>query len=183
MPCYNTPDDRNGHRVSPGRSLLHSEEDLKTGKFNARSHACVGPGGWRCTCCGPAPSQRRSVARQLKKKLYRILDREIRLRPKSPVDNRNRRAYNSGMKYSKTLLVAFVVLFLLYMTACGSTIPGGRFRPAFDMTHGILVDDWYEPLYPAGHVPSPLYGWDRFDHMCKYKDGVIIAVGRQGWCP
>lgn len=87
------------------------------------------------------------------------------------------------MKYIKTLSFLIILCLIgLGMTAC-STVPGGIFRPAYDMSHGILVDDWYEPLYPAGHVPSPLYGWDRYEHMCQYKDGVVIGVGRQGWCP
>lgn len=48
---------------------------MKTNVFNARHHARVGPGGWFCTCCGPAPSHRKTVARIHKRKVYRLLDR------------------------------------------------------------------------------------------------------------
>lgn len=48
---------------------------MKTNMFNARHHARVGPGGWFCTCCGPAPSHRKVVARTHKRKAYRLLDR------------------------------------------------------------------------------------------------------------
>ena len=50
---------------------------MKTGKFNVKHHAMVGPGGWKCTCCGPAPSARRVFARIFKRKTYRALDREL----------------------------------------------------------------------------------------------------------
>lgn len=48
---------------------------MKTGLFNARHHGCVGPGGWFCTCCGPAPKHRKQTARLYKKATYRMLDR------------------------------------------------------------------------------------------------------------
>jgi hypothetical protein len=48
---------------------------MKTNLFNARRHAHSGPGGWFCTCCGPAPKHRAVVARMHKRKVYRLLDR------------------------------------------------------------------------------------------------------------
>ena len=48
---------------------------MKTNMFNARRHALVGPGGWFCSCCGPAPKYRKQVARLHKKRAYRILDK------------------------------------------------------------------------------------------------------------
>ena len=48
---------------------------MKTNLFSAKHHARVGPGGWRCTCCGPAPKHRDNVARTHKRKAYRLLDR------------------------------------------------------------------------------------------------------------
>lgn len=48
---------------------------MKTGLFNARHHGCVGPGGWFCTCCGPAPKHRKTVARNHKRSVYRMLDK------------------------------------------------------------------------------------------------------------
>ena len=48
---------------------------MKTNIFNARHHARVGPGGWFCTCCGPAPAHRKVMARNHKRKLYRLLDK------------------------------------------------------------------------------------------------------------
>jgi hypothetical protein len=48
---------------------------MKTNLFNARHHCRVGPGGWFCTCCGPAPKHRRTVAKVHKRKITRILDR------------------------------------------------------------------------------------------------------------
>lgn len=48
---------------------------MKTKMFSAPGHATMGPGGWFCTCCGPAPKHRKIVARVLKKRLYRLLDR------------------------------------------------------------------------------------------------------------
>ncbi len=47
---------------------------MKTNLFSARHHAKVGPGGWFCACCGPAPKDRKKVARNHKKKMYRFLD-------------------------------------------------------------------------------------------------------------
>jgi len=47
---------------------------LKTNLFNARHHAQVGPGGWFCSCCGPAPKDRKMVARAHKKRAYRLLN-------------------------------------------------------------------------------------------------------------
>lgn len=51
---------------------------MKTNLFNARHHARVGPGGWFCNCCGPSPSDRKSIARKHKKSMYRYMDKEIR---------------------------------------------------------------------------------------------------------
>lgn len=48
---------------------------MKTNLFNARHHARVGPGGWFCNCCGPAPSYRGITSRLHKRKMYRLLDR------------------------------------------------------------------------------------------------------------
>ena len=48
---------------------------MKTNKFNARHHARVGPGGWFCNCCGPAPLYRRLFAKIHKRKIYRVLDK------------------------------------------------------------------------------------------------------------
>lgn len=48
---------------------------MKTNLFNARHRGRVGPGGWRCHCCGPAPSHRASFARLHKRFIYRVLNR------------------------------------------------------------------------------------------------------------
>ncbi len=48
---------------------------MKTNLFNLRHNGRIGPGGWRCHCCGPAPSLRDVAARQHKRKMYRLLDR------------------------------------------------------------------------------------------------------------
>ena len=48
---------------------------MKTNLLNARHHLRVGPGGWFCHCCGPAPSSRKTYARIHKRKMYRLLDR------------------------------------------------------------------------------------------------------------
>lgn len=48
---------------------------MKTNLFNAKHHGRVGPGGWKCTCCGPAPSYRKQFARLHKKWVYRILNK------------------------------------------------------------------------------------------------------------
>lgn len=48
---------------------------MKTNKFNARHHARVGPGGWFCNCCGPAPKHRGVFAKIHKRKIYRVLDK------------------------------------------------------------------------------------------------------------
>jgi hypothetical protein len=48
---------------------------MKTNLFNARHHCRVGPGGWFCTCCGPAPKHRKTAAKVHKRKITRILDR------------------------------------------------------------------------------------------------------------
>ena len=48
---------------------------MKTNLFNARHHARVGPGGWRCNCCGPSPKDRNSFVRLHKRFVYRMLDR------------------------------------------------------------------------------------------------------------
>jgi len=48
---------------------------MKTKMFSAPGHATMGPGGWFCTCCGPAPKHRKMTARLLKKRLYRLLNK------------------------------------------------------------------------------------------------------------
>jgi len=48
---------------------------MKTNIFNVKKHSRVGPGGWKCTCCGPAPKHRSSAARSHKRSIYRQLDR------------------------------------------------------------------------------------------------------------
>lgn len=50
---------------------------MKTNLLNAKHHMKMGPGGWFCTCCGPAPQVRKAFARKHKKKMYRMLDRQI----------------------------------------------------------------------------------------------------------
>ena len=47
---------------------------MKTSMFNVRHRGRVGPGGWRCTCCGPAPAHRKEFARRHKKFVYRLLN-------------------------------------------------------------------------------------------------------------
>lgn len=48
---------------------------MKTNLFNARHHGRVGPGGWRCSCCGPAPKHRGVFSRLHKRSMYRLLDK------------------------------------------------------------------------------------------------------------
>jgi len=48
---------------------------MKTNLFNVRHNGVVGPGGWHCNCCGPAPKHRGLAARLHKRKMYRLLDR------------------------------------------------------------------------------------------------------------
>jgi len=48
---------------------------MKTGLFNPTGHSRVGPGGWFCVCCGPAPKQRKKMARLHKKRIYAMLDK------------------------------------------------------------------------------------------------------------
>ena len=48
---------------------------MKTNLFNARHRGVAGPGGWFCTCCGPAPKDRKMVARLHKRRTYRLLNR------------------------------------------------------------------------------------------------------------
>ena len=48
---------------------------MKTNLFNARHHGRVGPGGWRCSCCGPAPKHRSVFSRLHKRSMYRLLDK------------------------------------------------------------------------------------------------------------
>ena len=48
---------------------------MKTNLFNIKGHGAWGPGGWHCTCCGPAPKYRKMEARLLKKRLYRLLNK------------------------------------------------------------------------------------------------------------
>lgn len=50
-----------------------------------------------------------------------------------------------------------------------------------DMSHGVLVDDWFVSTAPNGKFTQSLY-WDGMSHQCQYKDGSIIGVGRQP-CP
>lgn len=37
----------------------------------------IGPGGWYCHCCAPAPSKRKQWVRNSKKSLRRFIDKEI----------------------------------------------------------------------------------------------------------
>lgn len=46
---------------------------MKTGIFNARRHARVGPGGWNCHCCGPAPRYRKLFVKIHEKRIQKIL--------------------------------------------------------------------------------------------------------------
>jgi hypothetical protein len=48
---------------------------MKSGMFNVKRHGVAGPGGWRCTCCGPAPKHRGLFARLHKRRTYRLLDK------------------------------------------------------------------------------------------------------------
>ena len=48
---------------------------MKTNLFNARHHARSGPGGWFCSCCGPAPKHRKAAARLHKKRMQKLLDK------------------------------------------------------------------------------------------------------------
>lgn len=48
---------------------------MKTGLLNPKHHFRVGPGGWNCPCCGPAPKHRKAAARQHKRQVYRMLDK------------------------------------------------------------------------------------------------------------
>lgn len=52
---------------------------MKTNRFNVKHHSNTGPGGWTCTCCGPAPKHRKVVARRFKRKAYRDLDKLDRI--------------------------------------------------------------------------------------------------------
>lgn len=48
---------------------------VKTGILNVKSHSRIGPGGWKCNCCGPPPKYRKLFARKHKKRIYRFLDK------------------------------------------------------------------------------------------------------------
>jgi len=48
---------------------------MKTNMLNLRHHGRIGPGGWHCACCTPAPTHRNLEARLHKKRMYRILDK------------------------------------------------------------------------------------------------------------
>lgn len=48
---------------------------MKTNLFNLRHHGALGPGGWKCYCCGPAPSMRKFANRSHKRKVSKILDK------------------------------------------------------------------------------------------------------------
>lgn len=48
---------------------------MKTNLLNAKHYMRVGPGGWKCHCCGPAPSYRSTFVRIHKKKMYKLLDK------------------------------------------------------------------------------------------------------------
>lgn len=52
---------------------------MKTNRFNVKHHSNTGPGGWTCICCGPAPKNRKVVARRFKRKTYRDLDKLDRI--------------------------------------------------------------------------------------------------------
>ena len=51
---------------------------MKTGKLSVKSWSCVGPGGWHCFCCGPAPKHRKLFARLHKRNIYRQWDRQLK---------------------------------------------------------------------------------------------------------
>ncbi len=48
----------------------------------------IGPGGLNCPCCGPCPSQRLTFKRIAKKRMRRILDKEIRNQLDELVDDK-----------------------------------------------------------------------------------------------
>ena len=45
---------------------------MKTKLLSVKSHGAFGPGGWKCTCCGPAPQHRKQEARLHKRRMYRL---------------------------------------------------------------------------------------------------------------
>lgn len=48
---------------------------MKTNILDPKRHSRTGPGGWKCACCGPAPSHRKEFAKKHRKRIYRMLDR------------------------------------------------------------------------------------------------------------
>ena len=48
---------------------------MKTGLFNFRHHARIGPGGWKCPCCRIAKSARRAESKALRRRMTRMLDK------------------------------------------------------------------------------------------------------------
>ena len=48
---------------------------MKTNLFNLKHWARIGPGGWKCHCCGIVPSYRKVHSRKLKLKMTRMLDK------------------------------------------------------------------------------------------------------------
>ncbi len=52
---------------------------MKTGLLNVKHHSDTGPGGWKCPCCGPSPKHRKVFARKYKRRMYRVLDRQVML--------------------------------------------------------------------------------------------------------
>ena len=52
---------------------------MMNSKSYFKRYARVGPGGWRCHCCGPAPGKdKKAAVRQWKKTMNRKLEREIK---------------------------------------------------------------------------------------------------------
>jgi len=51
---------------------------MKTNLFNAKHHSVTGPGGWNCACCGPAPRHRKKAVRIHKRRIYRMLDQQVK---------------------------------------------------------------------------------------------------------
>jgi hypothetical protein len=51
------------------------QSNKKTKLFSAKSYGFTGPGGWKCFCCGPAPSERKKFVRLHKRRVTRLLDK------------------------------------------------------------------------------------------------------------
>lgn len=57
--------------------IRSKEFKMKTGKLSAKHWSRVGPGGWFCVCCGPAPKHRKQFARLHKRNMYRMMDKQL----------------------------------------------------------------------------------------------------------